>query len=56
MEMTAKKTYETPEAEMMMFNYRDQVVVASSGNCPSVWVNIGNVVCTEGNGHHEYLS
>ena len=33
MEMTAKKTYETPEAEKMEFNYRDQVVVASSNNC-----------------------
>lgn len=31
MEMTEKKTYETPEAEKMMFNYRDQVVAAS--NC-----------------------
>jgi hypothetical protein len=29
MEMTEKKTYETPEAEKMMFNYRDQVVAAS---------------------------
>ena len=31
MEMTEKKTYETPEAEKMLFNYRDQVVVASNG-------------------------
>ena len=31
MEMNEKKTYETPEAEKMMFNYRDQVVAAS--NC-----------------------
>lgn len=29
MEMTEKKTYETPEAEKMLFNYRDQIVVAS---------------------------
>ena len=56
MEMTAKKTYETPEAEKMTFNYRDQVVVASNGNCPGIWVNIGDVSCTEGNGHFEYLN
>lgn len=31
MEMTEKKTYETPEAEKMLFNYRDQVIAAS--NC-----------------------
>lgn len=30
MEMIEKKTYETPEAEKMLFNYRDQVVAASS--------------------------
>lgn len=27
-----KKIYETPEAEKITFNYRDQVVAASSGN------------------------
>lgn len=31
MENIEKKTYEAPEAEKMMFNYRDQVVAAS--NC-----------------------
>ena len=31
--MKNKKTYETPEAEKMMFNYRDQVVAASAGRC-----------------------
>ena len=46
MENIEKKTYETPEAEKMLFNYRDQVVVASGcivsgsyshevGNCSS---------------------
>ena len=52
MEMTEKKTYETPEAEKMMFNYRDQVVAAS---CTDSWVNIGNGSCTEGNAHLEHL-
>lgn len=52
-----KKTYETPEAEKMMFNYRDQVVAASTGNnCESVWVNRGVYSCTEGNAHWEYLN
>ena len=31
--MKNKKTYETPEAEKMMFNYRDQVVAASADRC-----------------------
>ena len=40
MEMTEKKTYETPEAEKMMFNYRDQVVVASG--CGSFFSQYGD--------------
>jgi hypothetical protein len=56
MEMTEKKTYETPEAEKMMFNYRDQVVAASAGNtCTDRWVNIGDGSCTSGNAHLEHL-
>ena len=52
-----KKTYETPEAEKMMFNYRDQVVAASGGNnCQDVWVNIGQSSCTDGNAHWEKLN
>ena len=35
MKNNVKKNYETPEAEKIMFNYRDQVVAASSG-CQSV--------------------
>lgn len=31
MENMEKKRYETPDAEKMMFNYRDQVVAASTG-------------------------
>ena len=54
--MKNKKTYETPEAEKMMFNYRDQVVAASIGDkCTDRWVNIGDVSCTEGNAHLEHL-
>ena len=41
MEMTEKKTYETPEAEKMLFNYRDQVVVASGG-CGSFFSQYGD--------------
>lgn len=50
-----KKTYETPSVEVVKFQYRDQVV-AASGNCQSVWVNIGVAECTEGNKHLEYLN
>lgn len=47
MENNVKKNYETPEAEKIMFNYRDQVVAASQ--CLSVWVNEGDGRCTDGN-------
>lgn len=52
-----KKNYEKPTAEKMMFNYRNQVVAASAGgnNCQSVWVNVGETSCSEGNAHWEYL-
>lgn len=50
-----KKTYEAPEAEKIQFNYRDQVVVASS-ECKDVWVNTGIGSCTEGNAHWEKLN
>ena len=55
MENNEKKIYETPEAEKIMFNYRDQVVAASQG-CLSVWVNTGVGSCTEGNKHLEHLN
>ena len=35
--MENKKNYETPEAEKMLFNYRDQVVAASA--CTSYYRN-----------------
>lgn len=51
-----KKIYVAPEAEKMMFNYRDQVVAASIGDkCTDRWVNIGDESCTEGNVHLEHL-
>lgn len=57
MENIEKKTYETPAAEKMEFNYRDQVVVASNGgSCQSVWVNVGAGSCTDGNAHWESLN
>ena len=55
MENNVKKTYETPEAEKIMFNYRDQVVAASQ-NCQSAWVNIGVSSCTDGNKHLQHLN
>lgn len=41
-----KKFYETPSIELVKFQYRDQVV-AASGSCNKVWVNIG----TQEEGH-----
>lgn len=51
-----KKTYETPSIEVVKFQYRDQVVVASGVNCKDVWVNIGENECTDGNAHLEHLN
>ena len=39
-----KKMYETPEVEVVKFQYRDQVV-AASGTCVSTWKNIGVSSC-----------
>ena len=55
MENNVKKNYETPEAEKIMFDYRDQVVAASQ-ICRDVWVNIGVSSCEQGNKHHEHLN
>ena len=49
-----KKTYETPSVEVVKFQYRDQVVVASA--CIDRWVNIGVTECTDGNKHLEKLN
>ena len=35
-----KKAYETPEVEVVKFQYRDQVV-AASGNCVGKYENTG---------------
>lgn len=48
-----KKTYETPVAEKVEFQYQEQVV-ASTG-CVSKWVNEGVFECTDGNKHEAYL-
>lgn len=42
-----KKTYETPSVEVVKFQYRDQVVVAS-GQCTGVWKNAGEERCETG--------
>lgn len=50
-----KKMYETPEVEVVKFQYRDQVV-AASGTCLSVWVHTGASSCESGPKHLEYLN
>lgn len=43
-----KKTYETPSIEVVKFQYRDQVVVASgNSNCQSKYENIGDGGCPQ---------
>ena len=39
-----KKSYETPSIEVVKFQYRDQVVVASNGGvtCTQVWLGYGD--------------
>ncbi len=49
-----KKTYETPVAEKIEFQYEEQVV--ASNGCNDVWVNVGETSCTEGNAHWEHLN
>nr|MBR4281479.1 hypothetical protein [Clostridia bacterium] len=49
-----KKTYETPSIEVVKFQYRDQVVVASGThlNCKKVWINESpsdGTECVDGN-------
>lgn len=48
-----KKTYETPIAEKIEFQYEEQVVASA---CTNVWVNIGDGSCTEDNSHFEKLN
>ena len=55
MENNTKKNYETPEAEKIMFNYRDQVVAASQ-SCHPTWINYGPGTCTSGNHHLGYTN
>ena len=37
-----KKTYETPSIEVVKFQYRDQVVLASGGTCSVTNVRFGD--------------
>ncbi len=56
MENNVKRNYQTPEAEKIVFNYRDQVVAASGGDkCVDRWIYQGTFSCTEGNQHLEHL-
>jgi hypothetical protein len=51
-----KKTYETPNAEMISFQYQEQVVASNADNCFDTWVNIGFASCTDGNPYWERLN
>ena len=55
-----KKTYETPNAEKISFQYQEQVVASNFGGgsdgCLNVWVNTGNHSCTGDNAHWEHLN
>lgn len=43
-----KKTYETPNAEKISFEYQEQVVASNvTEGCISVWVNTGAEGCSE---------
>lgn len=56
MENNVKRNYQTPEAEKIVFNYRDQVVAASGGDkCVDRWIYQGTFSCTEGNQHLEHI-
>ena len=48
-----KKTYETPIAKKIEFQYQEQVV--ASNVCQDVWINTGENSCTDGNAHWEHL-
>ena len=45
-----KKTYETPNVEVVEFNYSDQVVAASVGKCVTQVTHAGESSCTSGGG------
>ena len=56
MENNVKKNYQTPDAEKIVFNYRDQVVAASGGDkCVDRWIYQGTFSCTEGKQKLEHL-
>ena len=35
-----KKQYETPDVEVVKFQYSDQVVAVSPAGCDYVWINV----------------
>lgn len=43
-----KRTYESPKAEVVRFQYRDQVVAASGVACTNRWTNLGEGECIQG--------
>lgn len=43
-----KRTYESPRAEVVRFQYRDQVVAASGEACTKKWANLGEGECLQG--------
>ena len=49
-QIAMKKTYETPNVEVVEFNYSDQVVAASVGKCVTQVTHAGESSCTSGGG------
>lgn len=42
-----KKTYETPVAEKVTFQYQEQVTASGGVNCTNQWTNIGDDTCQD---------
>lgn len=40
-----KKTYETPVAEKVTFQYQEQVTASGGQTCTNQWINIGDTTC-----------
>ena len=49
-----KKSYETPVAEKIEFNYMEQVVASGHTSCLQVWINVGENFCADDNKHEAY--
>lgn len=50
-----KRNYQTPNVEIVKFQYRDQVVAASGGGCMKKWVNVGGNWCEGENSFQTWI-